>query len=695
MDRAAFLRSLDFLRPLPPAVWESSIADGNNDEEPYSGSTITPPTPSKHNAILLFDESVFVASIEPGDILQNDWSNAGNGRDEDDDTRRKRDRDEYLSTNTSPCPSSIGPAFFQQHHNIAQSTATCDKDTADHADGDGAEAQAMDVDHDDEHNVERGADGVQADLQLQINSDPSLCAFEAAIVKKLPSIFELQDDSVLTTPTGGKRDSSHNELSVESRALLFRFGNRFLFQVDESAIAELKYEPGHGEGVDGKIGATMDSEGVRAKDSPPSKRQRNEGDGSADKTEKVSSESRKLPSSLVISFGSCSFRVFSLEDDVAAQNDATDTTRPSSRVWGALAKTTETVASRLMNARSVLMQQFDIERREHHAASSQWKMAPPGSGLAFHVYPGAFTYSLQMNPSSYKAGLDEDWSYCLGKRNLIECTSAAPSPQKSSTPSKSGTGSSSTNFEHGQKDQAPKDGSQQNSTTAENGSDGKSDSIEKTNGSNDPSELTHESQNDGDEQLSESQPASFWDESVKGDKHEADTGEDNPDAEKAMQCRQGETDQLDSDDEKHAGEDTNASVHETAAQLTWKDEVYKKYRQFATSVQHAERSINAGLPHKQSQPDASHLTSCAGTLSSSYLTSNEFIDASQQCEREIEDTTSEMEDLLEKMFPSRGRKSSAVTSGQCEHFQQRIEELLSLRREAVAAKFALLMTPKR
>eukprot|EP00578_Thalassiosira_sp_NH16_P011798 CAMPEP_0181126794 /NCGR_PEP_ID=MMETSP1071-20121207/27833_1 /TAXON_ID=35127 /ORGANISM="Thalassiosira sp., Strain NH16" /LENGTH=63 /DNA_ID=CAMNT_0023212447 /DNA_START=44 /DNA_END=231 /DNA_ORIENTATION=+ len=63
MDRAAFLRSLNFLRPLPPGVWDGNTSiDGNNDgEDPYSGSTITPPTPSKNNAIMLFEESPFVA----------------------------------------------------------------------------------------------------------------------------------------------------------------------------------------------------------------------------------------------------------------------------------------------------------------------------------------------------------------------------------------------------------------------------------------------------------------------------------------------------------------------------------------------------------------------------------------------------------------------------------------------------------
>ena len=70
MDRAAFLRSLNFLRQLPPGVWDSGIEESgnnNNEEGPYSGSTITPPTPSKNNAMMLFDDDsmMFVVSIEP------------------------------------------------------------------------------------------------------------------------------------------------------------------------------------------------------------------------------------------------------------------------------------------------------------------------------------------------------------------------------------------------------------------------------------------------------------------------------------------------------------------------------------------------------------------------------------------------------------------------------------------------------
>jgi len=41
------------------------------------------------------------------------------------------------------------------------------------------------------------------------------------------------------------------------------------------------------------------------------------------------------------------------------------------------------------------------------------------------------------------------------------------------------------------------------------------------------------------------------------------------------------------------------------------------------------------------------------------------------------------------MFPARGRKANAAPAGQCANLLHTIEELMSLREEAVAAKLAL------
>ena len=53
--------------------------------------------------------------------------------------------------------------------------------------------------------------------------------------------------------------------------------------------------------------------------------------------------------------------------------------------------------------------------------------------------------------------------------------------------------------------------------------------------------------------------------------------------------------------------------------------------------------------------------------------------------------------MLDTMFPARGKKAVGDTDDHenNEDLQRRMEELVALRREAVASKFALLMTPKR
>ena len=130
----------------------------------------------------------------------------------------------------------------------------------------------------------------------------------------------------------------------------------------------------------------------------------------------------------------------------------------------------------------------------------------------------------------------------------------------------------------------------------------------------------------------------------------------------------------------------------------WKDDLYKKYHLFDTSAQHMERAMDPVALLPQHQPNGtsiSHLTSCAQSLSSSYLIANDFMKFSQLCENDIDNVTSEIDKVLEKMFPPRRKKVSAEAMDESKDFQSRVEELMTLRKEAVAAKFALLMTPKR
>ena len=193
MDRASFLRSLNFLRPVKSEVWDTATTDNNNDISiDMSGSTITPPTPSKSNAMVLFqEESMFVVSIEP--TISSDVATVDNC--ESDGMRKKRGRDDdMLSTKQDGSTTTIGPAFFHQDSTIKELSKSA-KTTDTVNDGD-----KMDVD---DNTVTE-----QSKLKLQTNSDPSLCTFEAVIVKKLSS--ELGDE---TTPNDKNQQHQQQDIN--------------------------------------------------------------------------------------------------------------------------------------------------------------------------------------------------------------------------------------------------------------------------------------------------------------------------------------------------------------------------------------------------------------------------------------------------------------------------------------------------
>jgi len=743
MDRASFLRSLNFLRPVKSEVWDNAAADNNNDISiDMSGSTITPPTPSKSNAMVLFqEESMFVVSIEP--TLSSDISVVDNG---EDGMRKKRGRDDDMlhtkqkdgSTNT------VWPAFFHQDSTIEELSKSAK--TTDTVNGD----DNMDVDY---NTVTE-----QSSLKHQTNSDPSLCTFEAVILKKLPS--ELGDE---TTPNDKnqqqqqqqqQQDTSELSNDTDSKTLLFRVGGHFVFQVDDSAILDVTYQPGDDDEEDNDTANNKDSskEGEdKEKGSPPSKRQRNEtGNGTAkDKTS--STKSTKVPPCLIISFSSCVLRVFSLKEDTKDDGNASgsnDTPNDkTSRIWGTLATAETTVENRLKNAHTVLLQQFDIEERKHNSQLlTSWKMAPPGSGLSFHSWPKVFEdSSFHINALQYEdlTFMKENWSACLGKKQIIECpVEESTSPQKSGSPSKSG----SSTFENGQKDAsittkhngASSSLSHSQSAPTENGTSSSKHDSKDTGAS---SELTNESQQnggkDGDDTKAKPHPESQHssqsllsedDEDMEGNDSKLEAAEKNeagkeplPDSQSSMsedpkkleaakeaednnnQSDYGDSKQPDVDKDeqmvsKEGGEEEEevGKEDEATEQKSWKVGLYKKFRHFESSAIHMEQAIEPTTVGRQNDESMSNLlTNCAESLSISYLTANEFMDASQQCENEIEKTTSEMEQVLETMFPARGKKKNVVTSDQSENLQQRIEDLMASRRETVAAKLALLMTPKR
>ncbi|KAL3766218.1 hypothetical protein ACHAW5_002564 [Stephanodiscus triporus] len=659
MDRAAFLRSLNFLRPLPPGVWDSSVAsvDGKDDDEgAYSGSTIAPPTPSRDdNALLVLEGLPCVVSIEPTARYDNRFDDDG-GNDRRDDASRKRVRgDDY-----SPDVVASGPAFFKRLPVVTD------------------------------------ADGGETDWNYQVNSDPSLCTFEAAIVKKFSSGSALEEvrGGVLSTRDRYRQADEHDTTEVDSRSLLFRFGNRFVFHVDDSAILEIKYDPGSDGGSSGDdnpdtVGDQMTN------DSPPPKRHRSDDDGSP-RAGNLCVIAKQLPPSLTISFGSCTFRVFSFDCGIIETAAAAETTRPSSRVWGTLAKPAETVEDRLVNARNFLIQQFEIDNRERKhrrdAAVSSWRMAPPGSGLAFHYWPESFQGSFHSNTQTYKSScfVEEDWSCCLGgKLGTTESASDASSPQKSSSPSKSG--SSSTNFEHGQKEQA------QLMNGSETGNSGKHQNDEERGVCHQTSYLLHGSKNNDDDgyggELSKIQSSSPR---MPGNNdREDDTNNKECNTENG---RRNNHSDLNDYNKNKAEEEEIDMENEGANKQLWKDKICNKYYLFRSSAVQMELANPAAVssPHPGNISAVAHnITSCAESLSSSYLSIEEFKERSRQFEDDIGHATSEMEMVLEKMFPARGRKSSAAPIGQSTDLVRKIAELMSSRKEAVAAKLALLMIPKR
>lgn len=383
-------------------------------------------------------------------------------------------------------------------------------------------------------------------------------------------------------------------------------------------------------------------------------------------------------------------------------------------------------------------------------------MAPPGSGLAFESWPDSFEGSdCFRRPDAVENGashfLEEDWSCCIGKKGtgVGGCTATASSPQKSGgSPATKTLSSISTHVENGQKEEHAVSTKNGSSSQPNGDNDGKDEDEggNKHDGSNDPSELTHESQqNEMDQQQNgdiggqddddangkeggsndsselthgsgrnkgkkdgakpeESQSSSAEERGKKSGKDSEGPGEGQPD-------QNGGGRVSDNGKKKGCGREMDAEGNEKATDTPQQSDVIRgisdKYRLFEASSIHLERAMTAPATTKASSSSqyrrgsegggmSSNLTLCAESLARSYMSASEFAHNSEECENDIESMTSEMEGVLDRMFPARGgRKSSAVACDDGEDCQRRIEELMSLRKEAVSAKLALLMTPKR
>ena len=266
MDRAAFLSSLPYLRPLPPTLWDKCLAEPTS-----SCSTATPPTPRSEMDSLLLDD--VVVSIEP---IHKSYAN------------KKRDRNDDCGQ----------PAFFLCKKVMAETSSNV--------------STAKTTESNEEH---------APICNEKINNDPAICSFEIAIVKRKQILSCLGcEKDVLTTPSKTDMDvdnsqsQSQSEIqspmvphnSLDSNVLIFRFGRYFVFEVNASAITSIKHQAGEERKGDDE----KEHDGVESPEGgniQQSKRQRIE-DGKSEKADGV-----KHPSCLCISFPSCTFRLFTIE----------------------------------------------------------------------------------------------------------------------------------------------------------------------------------------------------------------------------------------------------------------------------------------------------------------------------------------------------------------------------------------------
>ena len=639
MDRVAFLRSLPYLRQLDPEIWAATTSNNSgNDEsqEVYSGSTVTPPTPSKNKSLFLFEESA-VVSIEPR-IWSRERKSIQSANNEDGDEImdmdaqhvlcRKRGRSdlEIDASTTDVHHNHTAPAFFQQCKLNTEKRDTENTDETDHA------------------------ESKEIDFQ-SINNDPALCSFEAAIVRHNPN--------PLGSPV--KQDGGENCDDGISNWLLFRFGSRFVFLVDKNAIINITCYSS----TDEKDGTDRSKDAIQ---SPPAKRQKNanHSKGETEPANPTNVEKVTRPASLVVSFPFCSFRMFSLQNknDEAAR-EGTNSTRSSF-----LLKTVMTAEEKLMKARSMLLKHFELdeEKVKLQNRSSSREMITSGRSFAIQhdfedeaaLANSSIPSFLVSNSSSF---LDEDWSFCVDDSKTLPCASLSSSIQKDVSPSKiEGSGSakgSSSSFENGQKIDMPVKGS--------------------------PETL----KDDEGERDSNKDDTTGGDDLEEGDKKSGSEKEE-------VQNNDVDDEAIALTEEKDK-QSTDIEI-KNEVQHSWKNELLNKRCDFDSSWSSVQKAMhNKTTTQTKAKEDGrvSHFTRAAQSLSSSYLSPGELIDMSSQAEDDIVTATKGIEKELEKIFPGRGSRKPTANPTDLGNFKEKIEDLLRLRQESVDAKLALLFTPKR
>ena len=372
------------------------------------------------------------------------------------------------------------------------------------------------------------------------------------------------------------------------------------------------------------------------------------------------------------------------------------TDRSNESTTATAADAIESAQSRLLNVQSILRKKFKIGSKVR-TPHQQLRTAPPGSEMAFLSWNESFLsegiHSFMSLPSSLECNswyIDEDWSSCLRLPQHYSC-----SPTK--------TDSSSTHIENGQVLASPFKAAEIRDTGANDSDEVKCRSERsqrqvgvEVKGLNYSSELSHDYLCVKD------------DSKVIGNDGGKVNGE----------CRQKNNIYQHGDNDGRVSGESQARPDKDSegSQMV---ALRNKRQLFETSWS----LVNASISHhptllssqRHINGSSTLLTSCANALSRSYLTNKEMASAAQQIEEYIERTSYEIKHFLEKMIPARGGIAYGRTSRSPMHSRlpsilqsnalgvllppesgaDRMKELIRLYKEAVTAKFGLLLIPKR
>ena len=160
-----------------------------------------------------------------------------------------------------------------------------------------------------------------------------------------------------------------------------------------------------------------------------------------------------------------------------------------------------------------------------------------------------------------------------------------------------------------------------------------------------------------------------------------------------------ESDKAVSSTEKKNNEKHDVDANEADDQSSWKHELLNKRSNFDDSWSFVQKAIQENTIESPSTHDdrsISLLTHAAQLLSSGYIPHHKLSNMSLKCEDDIEFATKGIQKEIERIFPGRGsRKPTGSNPADLGNFKEKIENLLCIRKEAVDAKLAMLLTPKR